>query len=82
MDLESVESSEEEIPGSSRSMHGYIYRPAPDLKGRTFELWVLNKWVFKFCVRSTSLRVGGGGGGEGGEEEEKRKEKEEENLAF
>ena len=26
-------------------------------KGRTFELWVLNRWVSKFCVRSTPLRL-------------------------
>ena len=33
-----------------------IYRPAPGLKGRLFELWVLNRWLFNFCVRSTPLR--------------------------
>ena len=32
-----------------------IYRPAPGFKGRTFTLWVLNSWVFNFCVRSTPL---------------------------
>ena len=42
-----------------------IYRPAPVLKGRTFELLVLNGWVFNFCVRSTPTRKGGVGGGGG-----------------
>ena len=32
-----------------------IYGPAPGLKGRTFELWVLNEWVFNFCICSTPL---------------------------
>ena len=32
-----------------------ICRPAPGLKGRTSELWVINKWVFNFYVRSTLL---------------------------
>ena len=27
-----------------------LYGPAPGLKGRTFELWVLNRWIFKFCT--------------------------------
>ena len=31
-----------------------IYGPAPGLKGRTFELWVLNKWVFNFCGGETT----------------------------
>ena len=31
----------------------FIYWPAPGFKGKTFELWVLNRWVFNFCVRST-----------------------------
>ena len=38
-----VEIREEEIPGSWRSTHSYIYGPAPGLKGTTFELWVLNR---------------------------------------
>ena len=29
-----------------------IYRPTPGFKGRTFELWVLNRWHLNFCVRS------------------------------
>ena len=33
-----------------------IYGPAPGLHGRTFEVWVHNRWVFNFCVRSTPLR--------------------------
>ena len=33
------------------------YRPALGFKGRTFELWALNRWVFNFCVRSTLQRV-------------------------
>ena len=38
-----------------------IYGPTPGLKGRTFELWVLNTWVFNFCICSTPLWNGGGG---------------------
>ena len=41
-----VEIREEEMPGSRRSMPGYIYRSAPGVKGRTTELYVLNRWVF------------------------------------
>ena len=33
-----------------------IHGPAPAFKGRTFEFWVLNRWVFNFCVRSTHSR--------------------------
>ena len=33
-----------------------IYRPTPDLKGRTFKLCILIRWDFNFCVRSSSLR--------------------------
>ena len=29
-----------------------IFRPTPGIKGRTFKLWVLNIWVFHFCVHS------------------------------
>ena len=29
-----------------------IYGPAPGVKGTTFDLWVLNRWVFNFCIRS------------------------------
>ena len=50
-----VEISKEEILGSRRSMHGCI-RTCSRLKGRTFELWVLSRWVFYFCVCSTPLR--------------------------
>ena len=32
------------------------YGPAPGLNGRTVEIWVLNRWVFNFCVRCTPLR--------------------------
>ena len=35
-----------------------VYGPVPGLKWRTSELWVLNRWVFNFCVRSTPLRGG------------------------
>ena len=38
-----------------------IYGPAPGFKGRTIGLWVLNTWVFNFCIHSTLLledRVG------------------------
>ena len=47
--------SKEEIPGSKSSMYGYMLT-CPGLKGRTCELWVLDGWVFNFCVRSTPLR--------------------------
>ena len=30
--------------------------PTQGFEGRTFELWVHNKWVFNFCVRSTPVR--------------------------
>ena len=29
-----------------------IYRPAPGLKGITFEVWVLNRQVLNFCGQS------------------------------
>ena len=32
-----------------------IFGPVPGSTGRTFEFWVLNKWVFNFCVRSIPL---------------------------
>ena len=34
-----------------------IYGPAPCLKGRTFELWVLNRWVFYFCLREMQTKT-------------------------
>ena len=33
-----------------------VYGPVPGFKGRTFEIWVLNRQVFNFCVRCTPLR--------------------------
>ena len=33
-----------------------IYTPVPGLKGRTLELWDLNRWVLNFCIRSAPLR--------------------------
>ena len=33
-----------------------IYGPAPSSKGRPFEFWVLSRWVFNFCIRSTPPR--------------------------
>ena len=50
-----VEISEEEIPGSKRSMYGYILT-TPGFTGRTFKLCVLTRWDFNFCVRSSPLR--------------------------
>ena len=50
-----VEISKEEIPGSKRSIYGYIW-PTPGLKGRTFKLCVFTRWDFHFCVRSSPLR--------------------------
>ena len=37
---EGLEISQEKIPGSKRSMYGYIYWPTPGCKGRTFKLSV------------------------------------------
>ena len=48
--------SKEKIPGRRCSMHGYI-QTCPWLQRENRELWVLNRWVFNFCVRSTQLRV-------------------------
>ena len=50
-----VEISKEEIPGSKRSMYGYILTN-PGFTGRTFKLCVLTRWDFNFCVRSSPLR--------------------------
>ena len=33
-----------------------IFWPTLGFKRRTFELWVLNRWDFHFCIRSTQLR--------------------------
>ena len=33
-----------------------IHGPVPGFKGRAFELWILNRWTFNFCVHSTPLR--------------------------
>ena len=44
-----VEISEEEIPGSKRSMYGDILTYSTGFKGRTFKLCVLNRWEFNFC---------------------------------
>ena len=38
-----------------------IHGPVPGLKGRAFELWILNRWVLIFCVSCTALREEGGG---------------------
>ena len=32
-----------------------FFWPTPGLKGRTFEFWALNKWVFNCCIHSTLL---------------------------
>ena len=50
-----VEINEEEIPGSKRSMYGYILT-TPGFTGRTFKLCVLTRWDFNFCIRSSPLR--------------------------
>ena len=34
-----------------------IYGPAPGLEGRLSVIWVLNRWVFNFYVRSTPREV-------------------------
>ena len=33
-----------------------ICRPTPGFKGRTFNMCVLTKWDFNFCIRSSPLR--------------------------
>ena len=33
-----------------------IYGPTSGLERRTLELWVLKRWVYHSCVRSTQLR--------------------------
>ena len=33
-----------------------VYRPASGSKGRPFESWALNRWIFNFRIRSTPLR--------------------------
>ena len=48
--------------------------PAPGFKERTFELWVLNRWVFNFYVCSTPLR--GKGVGERQTQRDKQGERE------
>ena len=50
-----VEISEKEIPGSKRSMYGYVLT-TPGYKGRTFKLCVLTGGDFNFCVRSSPQR--------------------------
>ena len=50
-----VEISKEEIPGSKRSMYGYIIDLLLALKGEPLSS-VLNRWDFNFCVRSSPLR--------------------------
>ena len=52
-----VEIIQEELPGSKRSMYGYILTYS-SLKGRTFKLCVLTRWDFNFCIRSSPLREG------------------------
>ena len=42
-----------------------LYGLAPVFKGRTFELWVPNRWRFNFCVRSSPLWEEEGVGAEG-----------------
>ena len=52
------------------------YGPAPGFnEGRAFELWVLNRWVFNFCVRSTHCGVKGrrGRGRKRGRRQRRRK---------
>ena len=50
-----VEISNEDIPDAGLE-YMTMYWPAPGFKGKTFELWVLNRRVFNFCVHSTLLR--------------------------
>ena len=50
-----AEISQEDIPGSKRSMYGYIW-PTPGFRGRTFKLCVLTRGNFNFCVRSSPLK--------------------------
>ena len=52
---ERVEVSEETIPGSGLACTA-TYGPAPGFKGKTFELRVLNRCFFNFCLGNTPLR--------------------------
>ena len=54
----SVEISKEEIPGSKRSMCGYILTYL-GCQGRIFKHCVLKRWDFNFCVRGSPLRGSG-----------------------
>ena len=49
-----VEICKEEVPGSKRSVYGYVLTLG--LKRRTFKLRVLNRWDFNFRVRISPLR--------------------------
>ena len=52
-----VEIGKEEIPGSRRSMYGYIvYWTTPGFKERTCKLCALTRWDFYSCVHSSPLQ--------------------------
>ena len=52
----SVEISKEENSLAVSVACMAIYWPNSGLKGRTFKLCVLTRWVFNFCVRSSPMR--------------------------
>ena len=47
-----IEISKKEIPGSQRSIYGYIL----SYSGRMFTFCVLIRWDLNFCVHSSPLR--------------------------
>ena len=49
-------SDREEVPGSGRSMRGYILTDSRLSKKSICQLWVLNGRGLNFCVRNTPLR--------------------------
>ena len=51
-----VEISKEELPGSKRSMYGYILTYSRLERENFFKLCVLTRWDFNFCVCSSPLR--------------------------
>ena len=56
MDKKGRNISKEEIPGRRCSKPGCMYGPAQGFKGRSIELWVLNRRVLNFCVRRIPRR--------------------------
>ena len=55
MDLKDRNYPKEEILAVDEACRG-IFWPTPGFKVIIFQLWVLNRWVFNFCVRCTPVR--------------------------